>query len=281
MRKCYFLCGKVICIEAERLSGDCAEWRLFEVPECEADIFVSCTRVAQFPAELCGDAGDTVSVTVRDGFVYRHFHMGTAQGALTKFDPAQPSKSQTFLTDFSFRTMTDERYLWNAVSLAQLLLPFGSLLFHASYIDVGGEGVLFSAPRKTGKSTQAALWQKYRSAEIINGDKAGVSVTDGGVLVHGLPFCGTSGICKNRTLPLKAIVLLGQAPQNTVKRINGAQAVTGLISNIYLDFLADGELQKCVDVLAEMLKTVPVYELSCTPDERAVETLEKVLKNTL
>lgn len=276
MKKCYSICGKVICIESEVLSGDCREWQLFEVSERAADVFVSCSRMGEFPEELCGSRGDTVSVTVRDGFVYRHFHMGTAQGALTKLNPAEPSKSQTFFTDYSYRTMTDERYLWNSIALSQLLLPMGGLLFHASYIDIGGEAVLFSAPCGTGKSTQAALWQKYRSAEIINGDKAGVSVTDGGVLVHGLPFCGTSGICKNRTLPLKAIVLLRQSPQNTLKRINGVQAVTGLISNIYLDFLADGELQKCVDVLAEILKTVPVYELSCTPDERAVETLEKV-----
>ena len=169
--------------------------------------------------------------------------------------------------------MSDYRYMWNSVSLGQLLLPFKSLLFHASYISVDGEAILFSAECGVGKSTQAELWRKHRGAEVINGDKAGVSVENDGVYAHGLPFCGTSGICKNKTLPLKAIVLLGQAPENKIRRVTGIEAIQSLLGNIYLDFLAPGETQKCVDVLIELLNTVPVYRLDCTPDEKAVETL--------
>ena len=178
-----------------------------------------------------------------------------------------------YFTERSYNVMSDFRYMWNSVSLSQLLLPFKVLLFHASYISFNDEAILFSADCGVGKSTQAELWRKHRGAEVINGDKAGVSVENGKVYAHGLPFCGTSGICKNRTLPLKAIVLLGQAPENKIRRVKGVEAIQSLLHNIYLDFLAPGETQECIDVLIELLNTVPVYRLDCTPDERAVEKL--------
>ena len=137
---------------------------------------------------------------------------------------------------------------------------------------------MFSAPCGTGKSTQAELWRVHKGAEIINGDKAGVSVDADGVNAHGLPFSGTSGICKNRSMPLKAIVLLGQAKENRIRRLNGAEAVMSLMSNVYLDFIAPEETQRCVDLLIELLKKVPVYRLDCTPDEQAVEKLASELK---
>ena len=47
------------------------------------------------------------------------------------------------------------------------------------------------------------------------------------------------------------------------------------MGNIYLDFVAPGETQQCVDTLIELLSKVPVYHLQCTPDERAVKALAK------
>lgn len=80
-------------------------------------------------------------------------------------------------------------------------------------------------------------------------------------------------------MPLKAIVLLGQSPENKTRRLNGAEAVQSLMENIYLDFLADGEAEKCVDVIIGILNKVPVFKLDCTPDERAVKTLESAINS--
>ena len=174
--------------------------------------------------------------------------------------------------------MADNRFMWSSLSLAQLLLGKNAFFIHSSFISVDGKAILFSAACGVGKSTQAALWEKHRSAEIINGDKAGVLV-ENGVYACGVPFCGTSGICKNKTLPLGAIVLLSQAPENSIKRLSGIEALQGVMKNIYLDLIAPNEQKTVVDLLIELLKTVPVYALSCTADENAVITLEKELQN--
>jgi hypothetical protein len=174
----------------------------------------------------------------------------------------------------------DSRYMWSSVSLAQLLLSANAFFIHSSFISVNGKAVLFSAPCGVGKSTQAALWEKYRGAEIINGDKAGILVEDG-VYACGVPFCGTSGICKNKTFPLGAIVLLSQAETNSVRRLSGVEALQGIMSNIYLDFIVPHERLKCTDIIIELLSGVPVFSFGCTPDENAVKALEEALEGVI
>ena len=143
---------------------------------------------------------------------------------------------------------------------------------------MNGKAVLFSAPCGTGKSTQAALWEKHRNADVVNGDKAGILV-ENGVYACGVPFCGTSGICKNKTFPLGAIILLGQAPENKIRQLSGIEALQRILQNVYLDLLAPNEQAKIFDLLIELLGSVPVYSFECTPDEKAVEVLENALQN--
>ena len=173
----------------------------------------------------------------------------------------------------------DERYIWSTIGLAESLLFLDSLLMHASYIEADGEAILFTAPCGTGKSTQAELWRKHTGATVINGDKAGVSYIDGKFYACGVPFCGTSGICENKTLPLKAIVELGQSNQNTVTRLTGIGGLQAVLSNTYIDMHTPGVPVKCVELINRILSSVNVYHLDCTPDEKAVEILKSALKN--
>lgn len=275
MKQNYAICGKLISIESPLPLTEHENFKIFAVDGGKTDIHIT-YKISEVLPEAPGEPKVSQSgslVSWSDGMVYRNTPMGTAQGALSCYKIGDTTNSEVYFTQCSYGVMADFRYMWNSISLSQLLLPFKTLLFHASYISVNGEGILFSAECGVGKSTQAELWRKYKGAEVINGDKAGVSVCSDGVYVHGLPFCGTSGICKNKSFPLKAIVLLGQAPQNTIRRVTGVSAIQSLIKNVYLDFISPGETGQCVDTLIELLNEVPVYHLDCTPDQRAVEAL--------
>ena len=280
MKKFYCICEKTICIEAESFPGNNSVWELFETDKCEADISIECKVCEPFP-ELCGEhrgrAGD-FEVRVDGDTVYRSFAMGKFNGALTKYRFDDTSRSETFFTERSFPILMDSRYMWSSVSLAQLIVAKNAFFLHSSFIEVGGKAVLFSAASGTGKSTQASLWQKHRGAEIINGDKAGVLV-ENGVYACGVPFCGTSGICQNRVMPLGAIVLLSQSKSNSVKRLAGLEALHGVLKNVHLDLLAPNEQRRIFDLLIELLSVVPVYSLACTPDEDAVIDLEKTFES--
>ncbi len=279
MFKNYTICEQKIHIEMPDFPNDCADWQLFETNETSADVSVVCQvgkRLPEISAKFCGEQGE-FSVFSDGEKIFRKRDMGISEGTFAEYDCKDGSECQVYFTDKSFSVMTDERYFWSSVPLAQLLLPKKVVLMHASFIDIGGSAVLFSAPCGTGKSTQAELWRVHRNAEVINGDKAGVYLKDGKAFAGGVPFCGTSKICHNKNLPLKAIVLLSQGKENLVRELTGFEALQAVINNIYLDLLAPSEKQMCIDFVIELLKKVKVFSLECTPDERAVEALEKVL----
>ena len=175
-----------------------------------------------------------------------------------------------------WRWATRSQFLWPEVMLNHLLLHFKTMVFHASFIEHQGQAVLFTAASGTGKSTQAELWRVHRGAEILNGDKAAIRL-EGTPLACGLPFCGTSGICVNRDVPLRAVVALSQGQDNTVSRLSPSQAAAALCPNVFTDRFVPEEWQLTLHLLLDLAAAVPVYALSCTPDIRAVEALERAL----
>lgn len=188
----------------------------------------------------------------------------------------QASPVRCIVRENAWKWATRSSFFWPGVSLNQLLLHVNALVFHASYICWQGRAILFTAPSQTGKSTQAALWEQYRGAELINGDKAAVKLGET-ASACGLPFCGTSGVCKNRTMPLRCVVVLSQAPENTVRRLGPTEALPLLCQNLFSDDLIYEEWQLSMQLLLDMLQQVPVYALACRPDEGAVLALEEAM----
>lgn len=165
-------------------------------------------------------------------------------------------------------------YLMDA---AGLFLQKDSFVLHASYIIRNGKALLFSAPSGTGKSTQADLWHTCRGCEIVNGDRVIISRDDGLFLANGAYVAGSSGICKNRTAPLDSIVLLEQAPQCAVKTIPVAKKLERLLCQCSFHPEDSQQYSKMMDLISDLLQTVPVFCYGCTKDAEAVEILEKYL----
>lgn len=153
----------------------------------------------------------------------------------------------------------------------------GGFLLHASWIRYGEQSILFTGPSGIGKSTQAALWAAHRGAELINGDRAVIFPTEHGVEVRGVPYCGSSGVNKNRTIALGAVVYLSQAEENSITRLSGGQAFRWLWEGCSVDLWNQEAVATVTQTVADAVSVVPVYYLACTPDERAVQILEQAL----
>jgi len=156
------------------------------------------------------------------------------------------------------------------------LLPFERAVFHALSFMWRGKAWLLTAPSGTGKSTQAELWRVHRGARVLNGDKAAVRLS-GAPMAHGMPFSGTSGICENVSLPLRGVVVLSQAKENSVRRLGPSAAVAALGANVFADRSIAEEWSAALNLLLDLAASVPVYALACTPDERAVCALEEAM----
>ena len=202
-----------------------------------------------------------------------------------KFDAPWPccmwnrqNKKISMLWKPEFRDKLSAWQIIEAIDLFHLLLMEGGVVLHGSYILYCGMGIVFSAPSGTGKSTQAALWERFRGAEIVNGDRCLLRMDeDGNPWVHGICYSGTSRICKNVSAPLHALVLLGQSPENRIRIAKGLEAFRFLMPQCAYRVWDKWDVTNVTKILSNVLSAVPVFLLECRPDESAVETLERML----
>lgn len=166
----------------------------------------------------------------------------------------------------------------NSLAAEHLVLEANGAILHASFIAHNGQALLFTAPSETGKSTQAQLWANLRNADIINGDRAVIRLIDGKPHACGIPFAGSSKHCKNATLPLAAIVYLGQASETTIGTFGFKTAFRKVWEGCTVNTWNPDDLNKAIDIVQNITLQVPVYHLQCTPDESAVIALEKELE---
>ena len=165
----------------------------------------------------------------------------------------------------------------NAMEAEHMIVRNSGFILHASFIRFEDRAILFTAPSGTGKSTQADLWCRFRDAELINGDRAAVMVEDGRIFAYGIPFSGSSQVAKNKKLPAAAIVYLDQAPTNSVRELKGFPAFRKIWEGCSINVWDKDDVALASETVLDVLKTVPMFHLSCTPDQSAVDTLASVL----
>lgn len=169
------------------------------------------------------------------------------------------------------------RNVIDLMGLERLLLHYDALLLHSALVRWNDRAVLFTAPSGTGKSTQANLWERYENADVLNGDRAALRHHGNIWLACGLPYAGSSGIYRNESAPIAAIVYLRQAPQNRISRITSTEAMRLIYPELTIHRWDAGFVNKAVDLFLDLISQVPVYILECLPDEGAVQVLKEQL----
>lgn len=163
--------------------------------------------------------------------------------------------------------------------LPRRVLEAESVFLHASMIEFGGTAILFTAPKQTGKSTQAELWKKYRGARIINGDRALLRRKDGAWYAFGSPYCGTSQYCENAAFPLAAIVYLSQAKENTAESMSLKEAIAAMLKGCTYDPRDGKQIATILSMTSQFDSEIPLIHLACLPNEDAVSCLQRTIWN--
>ena len=169
--------------------------------------------------------------------------------------------------------------LLDASDLELLLTKLDIFNLHSSLVRrAEGDAILFTAPSGTGKSTQAGLWERFAGAETLNGDRSMLRRVDGVWTAFGSPFAGTSGIYRNESAPVRALIVLRQAPENTIRRLSVAEAFRAIYSESVMPRWHTEAHQHVISLVTEIVSEIPVYLLACTPDERPVTLLRNTLE---
>lgn len=162
-------------------------------------------------------------------------------------------------------------------ALDRRMIEYGGLILHCAYINHRGKGILFSAPSGVGKSTQAALWEKYRGSEIVNGDRTLLRKKEGKWLACAWPVCGSSNICKRMDISVYAIVMLRQGKENSVVRLSPAKAFRQLYPQMTINQWNPEFIQAAINGIENLILQVPVWQLTCDMTEDAVKCLEAAI----
>lgn len=154
--------------------------------------------------------------------------------------------------------------------IAETLLKQDVLLFHCSALALDGKAYLFTAPSGTGKSTHARLWRQRFGDRVVmvNDDKPLLALRDGKVTVYGTPYAGKEGRQTNTSAPVGGIVILHQAPENTIRPLSPQEAYPALLNQTYRPKDPAG-LIHTLDLVQELTQ-LPLFELGCTISQEAV-----------
>ena len=153
-----------------------------------------------------------------------------------------------------------------------------TLLMHASAVSYEDKSIVFTAPSGTGKTTQAELWAKHKGATILNGDKVFLKKEDDGIHAWGSPWKGSSPYAENASAPLRAIVALEQAEENSIRKLEGFEVLEYVVPHVFFPSWDERCEQAVLTFLDQVLGETEVYLLKCRPDEGAVELLASTIK---
>ena len=172
-------------------------------------------------------------------------------------------------TDYS------DRYLESLALLRKLsirLLQEDVLLMHGSAVAVDGEVYIFTAKSGTGKSTHARLWRELLGERVImvNDDKPFLKFGDK-IMVCGTPWNGKHNLGTNTMLPLKAICLIEQAKENSIKEITFVDELPALIQQIYIPTKDANTAGKALELADKVFSGVKLYKLGANMEPDAAK----------
>lgn len=217
-----------------------------------------------------------VRVTQRDGLITRSYIDESANEVLLTVCQNEPAVYHIRVKPNGGWGRRIEDIL-EAFGLSHCLPQRGVLLLHCAYVLHRGYAILFTAPSGTGKSTQAALWERHLGSCVVNGDRAALGLEQGKLMAYGLPLSGSSEACRNVTAPVIAAVGLSQAKENRLERLTVLQTTSRLMNGTYLlpEFSADRGM--LLDLALTLAQRVKGFHLSCLPDTDAVDLLADAL----
>ncbi len=160
-------------------------------------------------------------------------------------------------------------YIWTGSEFYEVLPEFDAFLLHSSAVVYNNKAFLFSAPSGTGKSTHTQLWLKqFDGAYILNDDKPAIKCEDGKFYVYGTPFSGKTDLNVNARVELGGLCMLQRGKENYIEKIPTDDALFNILNQTCRP-VDEGRMDKLLDVLDKLTKSMPIHRLTCNMESEA------------
>lgn len=286
MLRQYCIAGQVLEIAADFAAESTAELEQFRTEGKTPDFRVCFSKTDRLlplsQPNISTDSDSMVSVHAEADGIVQAFHEGICGEIFAQaiLDYEKKCEQIRYVERglCQFREMS--RCLdW--IGIENIYAGLQTLILHAALIDVDGSGILFMGAAGVGKSTRADLWHRYTGAVILNGDRAFINKDENGIwTAYGSPYAGSSGYYVNRRAPIRVVmaVVRGGDDEVCLRKRKGIQAFREVYRNLTVPQWNREAVQYAAATAAELVEEIPVYEMICPPDIRAVEIVRKELK---
>jgi hypothetical protein len=153
--------------------------------------------------------------------------------------------------------------------MISLLAQGHGVLVHACGIDDNGKGLLFTGSPSHGKTTIARLWRK--DAVILNDERIVLRKSKGRLWIYGTPWHGDYEKASPRGVPLEKVYFLRRAETNRIKKLEGIEAVSMLLSHCFFPYWDAKGMQFVLNFCDKVAKKIPCYDLGFVRNKTVVE----------
>jgi len=160
----------------------------------------------------------------------------------------------------------DYEYMSLGSNFYKKLLDFNGIMLHSSAVVVDNKAYLFSAASGTGKSTHTNFWLELFGdrAFILNDDKPALRILDDGIYAYGTPWSGKNNISANKKVKVQAICIIKRDIVNSIRPMDSQNAFLRIYHST-VKKLSQEQALKSFQIINQIIKEIPIYELGCTP----------------
>ena len=180
-------------------------------------------------------------------------------------------------SDFTHWKVYSEKSQQN--KLVPLLYPLGpiimqymvvnsdAIMIHAACVFDGKKGRIFSGFSGAGKSTMSKIWGE-EGYQIINDDRLLIRRQGDDFFVHNTPMHYADN---PKCAPLNGIFLIHHSPENIIKNIDGAVAVSKVMAFCIQNNFDSTIVMNNIKTISDVCAKTPVYSLGVVPDKKIID----------
>ena len=229
----------------------------------------------QIEAAKCIYHGKGLKVYKEENKEIRVYNKKNERGIVSVYDGG--SNVHIYMPDMGEEYMKKLRP-WFQIHLEELLLYNQAMILHSASLEYNGNAILFSGPSGTGKTTQTDLWHRYKdNVTDINGDRTVLQLLEGKWYACGFPIYGSTVRCKQKAVPLRAIVYLKQGKNNEIRELAKREKIVFLYKELNVLSFDNDFVNRTFELLDGLVEGVTIIQLTCRIDQDAVEVLHEYL----
>jgi hypothetical protein len=241
----------------------------------KADVTVEC--IAGLPVDTFENAQLVFEAENGEQKYYSIYRIGEKLGFIiynqeTKNDIQQVAVlNEDFSTWNVYSELTDTKFNplkfpFGPILMHYMTLKSDAVMMHASCAFDGSVGRIFTGFSGAGKSTMSKIWSNEGNL-IINDDRLIIRKHEDGYFVYNTPMYYMD---LPKKAPLKSVFLISHSPQNRIKKLSGALAISKMMAFSIQNNYDKQFIQNRLSLFTDLCSHVSVYELGFVPDQNVV-----------